>query len=224
MKNILLLFCLLFSSTAFSQDFEYKVNERPQHEKDDIFDLYNLQSISNYELIQALELSGTHIRKFSLDKFDRKYDLKVILTEYENGEKVNTKNISNTKNTYIHFTDSIPTDETTPYIDYIDHLIFYLIEKDGEVSLTFSTYGMSSHLKLKTKKDRTSQKYYIRTYRDYSWELHKDIPLFVYASSWYDSHNEVERFCGIARLSDDDATKELLTLSSHYYVISYRLE
>jgi hypothetical protein len=48
--------------------------------------------------------------------------------------------------------------------------------------------------------------------------------MLVYSSSWYDKKYDIERSCGAVDLSNDQsATKELLSNSSHYFLISYKI-
>jgi len=63
-----------------------------------------------------------------------------------------------------------------------------------------------------------------RVYSKNDWVLNEEVPLLVYASSWYDEKYDVMRFCGAVDLSlSEEDTKELLDRSPHYFVISYKI-
>lgn len=226
MKKLLLIFimCLLCTLSLFSQDAEYKKDTRQQYQKEDGQNIYDAENITKQELIKALEILGMHIRKFPLKTFDKKYNIVITMDEYENGVKINSKDIFNGDNTYYHFTDSIVKEESTLYFDYIDQIVFYLKENEKDVKMTFSTYARNGRSIFNRKKDRDVQFYEIRTYSKTGWELNKSIPLFVYASSWSDPKWDIERFCGVVDLSQsEEDTKELLDNSPHYYICSYKV-
>ncbi len=94
------------------------------------------------------------------------------------------------------------------------------------LEIRISTYGGSYSLpqKLDLKKERERQFYVIRSYDCYAWQVGKEVPLFVYGSSWQDGNN-VERMCGVAKLEEgSEETDELLNSSPHYYLVSYLVE
>ena len=98
------------------------------------------------------------------------------------------------------------------------------MENNNSISATLTTYAGSDGMRLTTRKVRKNQFYNWRHYSKTDWVLNKDIPLLVCASSWYDSTNKVERFCGAVDLSlDEKQTQELLEKSPHYFVISYKV-
>lgn len=219
--TLALYFCI---NSVSSQNFEYKKDIREQSLKYDALDMYGLQKISNYDLVKALEMLGVHIRKFPLAKFDKVYDIVVNISEYQGGVKIREKEAFRLNNEYYFMNDTVLTDQSVPYWDYIDQMTFFLKEEDDKVLLTMSTYSTDGRYTFKKKKDREFQYYNTRIYKDTRWVLGQDIPLFVYASSWYDSKSDLERFCGIVNLSiGNEDTAELLSSSPHYYMVSYKV-
>ena len=220
MNKICFVFLFLgLCSNMFSQ--EYKKDLRSQNEKEDIFNLYQASAITNYEILKALQKAGVTICKFFLPTFEKEQSIIIALDEYIDGKIVSTKEMYRGNNTYVYFTDSIPTEETIPYVDYLEQLVFYTEEKEDKAILTSSTYSGESRVMLAKRTSRENQFYNLRRYGKMNWILDKKIPLFIYASSWSDNNGDVERFCGAADLSfDEELTQELLTSSPHYFIIS----
>lgn len=222
--SILFFLSFLLSINLYAQDFEYKKDLRSQRFKEDTFNSYQSEIITQLDIIRALEFGGIKIHKVPLMNFEKKYKLIVSVDEYVDGKKIETKNIFQGDNTYLHFTDSIPTDSTIPYVDYIDQLLFYMKDAADHSSLSFNTYAMTTRHQLNKNNIRENQFYNWRSYSKTNWILNENIPLLVYASSWFDNLSKIERFCGIVDLSmDEKDTKELLDNSPHYYIISYKV-
>ncbi len=96
--------------------------------------------------------------------------------------------------------------------------------EDEKSTVTLETLSMTTGHVLNKKKDRERQFYLWRKYAPVDWKLNKEIPLMALASSWFDEKYNVERFCGVVKLSpEDEQTKELLNNSPHYYIISYKI-
>ncbi len=166
-----------------------------------------------------------NIFKFSLNSFDKKYNVVISLDEYVKGEKVQSKDIARMDNTY-YFAEGEMVDEEEPdfYVDYLDQLLVYTKENTDNVDLTISSYSMNARSKLEMKKERDWQRYYWRRYMKANWKLNESVPLLVYASSWWDEKNGFERFCGVVDLSlKEEYTKELLDNSPHYYIIGLKV-
>ena len=229
MKRIVVAFLsILISTSAISQDIKYRKDERPQNIKEDRFDVYQVNRISDRDILKALEIAGVRIFDIPISPiFEKEYNLSVNLDEYVDGKKVNSQDIIYTyrgKNVYVHFAKDSIEQENIPYFDYIPKLTFFSKDNDSTLLLTVEHYGGSSTRPLKKNIERKGQFYNWRIYSQIDWKLNKEIPLLVYASSWYDDRIKSDRFCGVADLSQDEkATKELLDNSPHYYVISLKV-
>ena len=229
MKTLFVTFiCTLISISAISQEIGYKKDVRPQNIKEDRFNDYQIDRISDVDILQALELAGVRMFVIPISPvFEKEYYLSVNLNEYVNGEKINTTDIIRTykgENVYLHFEqDSIQQKEIF-YFDYIPKLTFFSKDNDTTLLLRVSHLGGSSSIPLKKDKERSSQSYHWRAYSKTDWKLNEEVPLLVYASSWFDEKMKMERFCGAGDLSlNESATKELLDNSPHYYVISLKV-
>jgi hypothetical protein len=208
----------------FSQDFQYREDTRSQNMKEDSFNQYQSEQISELDLIRALAFAGIHIYKIPLRPFDKKYTIVVTMDEYVQGKKIKSKNIIEEDNTYIYTNDSIATEESVPYIDYIDQITFYMKDNDSINVLELRTYAGGSKMHFKKNITRENQFYNWRSYSKTDWILNENIPLLVYASSWYDEKYKIERFCGVVDLSlKKEYTDELLNNSPHYFAISYKI-
>ena len=210
----LILFAFFLQLNANSQDF--KTDNRSQPEKEDGGGDFQSDIISNIDLLQALELAGLKVHRFNIGTFDHKYSIHFILKEYLNGEIVKTDTIMNTNNTYAYYEKDIR------YNDYINQIKVLTQQEDEQLKVKISTFSVSWLSKIDYHVSDNNQNYYLRYYSNTSWIENKDIPLFVFASSWKDKKHGFYRFCGTTRLDDNDSeTKALLKLSPHYYKLSY---
>jgi len=225
MKKYLFVLFLVCPIMMFSQKIDYRKDDRSQIEKEDALNKFQSSELNSLDVIQALDYAGIRIHKFKLTPFEKKYKITIILDEYENSEKVKTVELFKGDNTYFYSSDSIITEASIPYYDFIDQLLFITKEELMYSKLTISTYSISSrNHKLNRKELRDTQYYNWRRYYNHNWELNKYIPLLVYASSWYDSDSDIERFCGTVDLSQNKKdTDNLLKKSPHYFVISYQV-
>jgi len=224
MKKIFVtFFSVLISISAISQDIQYRKDDRLQNVKEDRFNYYQVNRISETDMLKALEMLGVRIFDIPISPaFEKEYKFSVKLEEYVDSKKINSEDIAfarQGKNTYVHFYDNVP------YFDYISKFTVFTHENDTLQVLKIDYYGGSrSGIKLKKNKIREWQSYEWRAYSKIDWKLNEEVPLLVYASSWYDERFNVERFCGVADLSlDEEATKELLDFSPHYFVISLKV-
>lgn len=226
MKNAILILFLLLGSLCCAQ--EYKKDARTKLQKEDSQNSYQVESKSSVDLLKALEMAGINIFKIPLPPFEKKLKFAISIDEYAQGEKVNTKQIQptyNGDNTYFHF---IQTDATTlaRYYDYIDEITVFAKEEDSisTLKIQINNTGLGG-LKLIKKKDMLRQFYEWRYYSQGTLKLDEDIPMLVFASSWYDKKWNVQRFCGAPfDLSTDTVESAALFKNSpHYYVISYKL-
>jgi len=222
MKSLVVILSFLVSFNLYSQD--YKKDIRSKAEKEDRHNVYQSDYLSKTDLLKALDFAGIRIFKFPLP-VDKEYYFTVILDEYVNGVKSKSQNIYPyfKKNTYSHFGDDSDFVDKS-FVDYIDDITFYSKDENDSITICkIETYAFSmGGIKLKKNKEREDQFYNWRHYNKNEPVLDKEIPLLVYASSWYDG--KLERFCGTVDLSfDESLTKELLDKSPHYYVISYKV-
>jgi hypothetical protein len=223
-KSILIM-AMLLTVILHVNGQDYKKNLRSPEEKLDKYDSYQIDRINKVHLIKALELAGIRIFNFPLKPFDKKYKMHIYIHEYIDGAEVKeAENIYFAHdNTYTYFEKNENHPEIR-YIDYIESITFYTKETDTISSIAFETYAMQLKMPLKQKKTRESQFYKWRSYSQTDWILNEEVPLLVYASSWYDEKQDIERFCGAADLSlNEEDTKELLGSSLHYFVISYKI-
>lgn len=224
MKTICLILFLFLTSFSFAQ--EYKKDTRTKLQKEDPQNSYQIDSKTNVDLLKALELAGINIFKIPLNSFDKKLKFYMSIDEYTNGEKTNSKNLEFPKNnTYFY---SIKTDSAQKknFYDYIDEITFFTKDEDSVCKLSIQTDGRGiSGLKLTKKKDAEHQFYEWRYYGKHKLKLNADIPMLVYASSWYDKDLNAQRFCGspFDLSSDETESAVIFNNSPHYYVISYKL-
>lgn len=206
---------------------EYRKDTRDPKQKEDPYNSYQADLVSKTDLLKALELAGVQVFKFPLAPFAKEYRLSVRIDEYVGGKKASSRDLYGMgKNTYTHFEDTgLIHPRPVLFKDFIDQLtLFSKNGNDSSVIVTLVTYAGSDGIRLQKKQTRKLQFYNWRRYSKTDWVLDQDIPLLVWASSWYDPKNKVERFCGAVDLSrDDQETKTLLNASPHYYVISYRV-
>ena len=226
MKRIVVICCsILFSISVSSQNIKYQKDERSQNVKENMFNNYQNSEIN---ILKALEIAGIKIFDITISPvFEKEYNLSVNLDEYIDGKKVNSRDIIYThqgKNVYVYHVKGSIEQESIPYFDYIPKLTFFSKDNDTTLLLSIDHYGGSTTTSLKKSRLRDRQIYSWRTYSKIDWKLNEDVPLLVYASSWYDERSKVERFCGVSDLSEDEEkTKELLDNSQHYYVISLKV-
>ena len=217
MKQLLYLaITLLLSLKLYSQ--EYKYDSRPQLLKEYGETLLKSDQISKFDLLQALEMSGITINKYSLGEFNKKHKFLVLLDEFKEGKNIKSDTLINSSNEYTHFERG----KEGYFKAYIDQIKIFTQVKDTSFTLRVNTYAMSSSKKINYKKYDKESFYNIRSYVDTKWKLNKKQPLLVYASSWKDKKWGFQRFCGVSELKEDDEnSNELLTSSPHYYMISY---
>lgn len=229
MKRVFVTFCgILFLISANCQEIKYRKDNSPQNIREDRYNTYQVDRIGEIDILKALEFAGVRIFDVPIfPVFEKEYNLSVNLDEYVNGEKVKTQDIIYThqgKNVYIHFIKDSIEQESVPYFDYIPKLTFISKDNDTTLLLGINHLGGSSRRSLKKNKERESQFYNWRTYSKTDWKLNEDVPLIVYASSWYDERIKTDRFCGVVDLSlNEEDTKELIDNSPHYYVISLKI-
>lgn len=217
----IVLFLTIFSTGCLAQ--QYKKDPRTLLEKEDPYNQYQTDLVSKVDLFKALEIAGIRMFKIPLLPFDKEYKLEVLLSEYVDGVKISSTNLYfYGKNSYTHYGS-----EGEYYTDYIDNISFFTREKnDTTVGLSIQTQAFSiSDIALVKRISRNGQTYNWRRYSKTPWELDQEIPLLVFASSWYDEQYKFDRFCGVVDMSrDQESAKELLDSSGHYYIISYRVK
>jgi hypothetical protein len=207
---------ILICVELFSQ--EYKFDSRPLKLKDDGQNYYKSELVNTLDLLQAIEMAGITINKFSIGSFDREYTIRVILEEFKDGIVIETDTILQTSNKYSYFVKG----KEGYYVSYIDSLKIFTKEEATSLTLKFRTYAMSSKEIIEIEKYDKDSFYNIRSFVDTEWKHNEKIPLLVYASSWEDKEYGYHRFCGVVNLRKNDAsTQELLSSSPHYFMISY---
>ena len=224
MKTLFLtsIISILISISAISQDIQYRKDERPQNVKEDRLDLYQVNRISELDILKALEIIGVRIFGIPISPaFEKEYSISLKLDEYINGKKTNSQDITFTPtgtNTYFYF------EENVPYFDYLPKFTIFTHNNDTIERLTINSYQGNRREVLKKNIIRKTQYYTWRAYSKIDWKLNEEVPLLVFASSWYDERIRTDRFCGVADLSlSEEDTKELFDNSPHYYVISLKV-
>ena len=227
-KVMMIIWGMSIVTNTFSQDVKYQKDDRPLNIKEDKFSYYQ-NPISEIDLLKVLEMLGVKIFDTSIfPVFEKEYNLSVNLDEYVEGEKINSNDIIYTpggKNIYIYWVKDSIEQKDVRFFDYIPKLTFITKDSDTTMIIDLHTYANNTRgIKLKKNKTRDYQFYDWRSYSKIDWKLNEEVPFLVYASSWYDEQIKGDRFCGVADLSmDEKETKELLTKSPHYYVISLKV-
>ncbi|GHT82405.1 hypothetical protein FACS189467_7620 [Bacteroidia bacterium] len=226
-KNIMLV-AMLFAAVSYTAvGQEYKKDMRPRVEKEDIHGM-QVDRITALNLLKALEIAGIRIFVFPLKPFDKKYYLSFYLNEYVDGEKINTNDFFGLQisNDYTHTGGEKSTaGDKDKYYDYFDNITFYTKNVDSVATVSFDMYGRGmGGIKLHKNITREDQFYKWRSYSQTDWRIGEEIPLLVYASSWWDKEDKIDRFCGVVDLSKDEkGTQELLESSLHYFVFTYKV-
>ena len=227
-KVAMIILGMSIAVNTFSQDVKYQKDDRPLNIKEDKFNRYQ-NPISDIDLLKVLDMLGIGIFDISIfPVFEKEYKLSVNLDEYVEGKKINSNDIIYTpggKNIYIYWVKDTVEQKDVRYFDYIPKLTFLTKDSDTTMTIDLHTYANNSRgIKLKKNKVRDNQFYDWRSYSKIDWKLNEEVPLLVYASSWYDEHIRADRFCGVEDLSmDEKETKELLEKSPHYYVINIKV-
>ncbi|GHV64656.1 hypothetical protein FACS1894199_03430 [Bacteroidia bacterium] len=214
------------SYTAVGQ--KYKKDMRPRAEKEDTQGMHQVDRITTLNLLKALKIAGVRIFVFPLQPFDKKHYLSFYLNEYVDGKKIQTDNFSGIQisNDYMHTGgEKYTAGDKYKYYDYVDNITFYTKNVDSVATVSFDMYGSEfGGIKLHEKITREGQSYHWRSYSQTDWKIGEEIPLLVYASSWWDEEDKVGRFCGAVDLSEDEKeTKKLLKSSPHYFVFTYKV-
>ena len=231
MKRVFAAFLsILISINAISQE-KYRKDERPQNVKEDPYNQYQTNRINELDILAALELLGVRIFDIPISPaFEKEYSLSVKLDEYVDGKKINSRDILPNHpafkgNTYSHYIEDSIGEKDVWYFDYISKMTFFSKDNDSTIILKLSHLaGNIGGIKMKKKTVREGQFYTWRSYSKVDWKLNEEVPLLVFASSWYDEQFKFDRFCGTVDLSrDEEATKELFDNSPHYYLISLKV-
>jgi len=228
-KGLMTLISVLISISAISQNTQYRKDDRPQHVKEDQYNQYQANNVSQTDILRALEIAGVRIFDIPITPvFEREYSLSLNLDEYKDGEKIDSEELLYypfwRENTYAHYIYDSIEQKDVRYFDYIPKLtIFTKNDNDTTEILNVRHLGLERRgIKLNKKKERDGQFYTWRSYSKTDWILSEEVPMLVFASSWHDG--QYERFCGAADLSkDEEATKELLINSPHYFVLSLKV-
>ena len=230
MKRLYLIFIsILISTSAISQNINYRKDDRPQNVKEDMYNSYQTDLIRVIHILKALEdMAGIRIFNVPIfPVFDKVYNISVFVNEYVGGERIDYNDIFQhpilKKNTYHYSIRDTIEQKDIWYDDFIPDLTFYSKDNDTIMQLNISHYGATiKGNSLHKQKIREGQFYNWRIYRNIEWKLNEEVPMLVFASSWHDGR--YERFCGTVELyENEEETKELLGKSPHYYIISLKV-
>jgi len=219
MQKLVLLWGLFSFMTVTGLTQEIKKDFRPQNLKEDGKNVYKTHQVSELDILQALEFSGIRIFKFNLGQFDKKYAFYIFTDEYLDGKITKTDTLVAYSNEYHYY--QVGSEDY--FLDYIDQIKIFTKEEENKLNLKICTYAMSTDKELTYDKTNDDQFYNLRRYINTAWKPDKKISLLVFASSWEDKKHGFQRFCGSAELQENDkGTKELLSSSPHYFLISYK--
>ena len=220
MKTTIALLSIIILCFANSFGQELKEDTRRKSLKEDGSDYYRVEQTSELDIIQALEVAGIRIYKFNLGDFNKKYNFILLVDEYVEGIIINTDTLIYSSNEYHYFEKG----KKDYFLDYIDQIKILTKVEDGKIEFHIKTYEIWFKKEIAYQKKDEDQFYNLRNYTDTKWALDHKVPLLVYASSWEDKKHGFQRFCGVTKLSENDEdTDELLSLSPHYFVISYKV-
>lgn len=222
MYKILIYFTIIVLSVRFSLGQKFRADPREQVEKEDPTDMFSDKETTTLDFLEALEILGIGINKFDLGKFDKSYDIFLIGDTYYHGNLIKKDTLGQFGSTYRYYESN--TSET-PYFDYLDKIKIITKDSENKSEIYIRTYNFGSKMKLELKRDHENSFFNWRRYTQTAWQLNKDIPLLVFASSWTDKEYGFDRFCGVAHLTDNgEETNELLTLSPSYIKIYYTVK
>ena len=150
MKRLFVFFVsALISVSAVSQDIQHRRDDRSQNFKEDRFDEYQVNRISEIDILKALEIVGVRIFDIPISPaFEKEYNLSVIIDEYVNGRKTDSQNVPlyiTGKNTYHYYIGDIR------YFDYFTKFTVFAHDNDKEQRLTINYYGGSTRKMLKNR-------------------------------------------------------------------------
>ena len=214
MKPILISLLILISLSAISQ--EAISDTRTQLQKEDSNNLYNQEEITKLDLLEALDLASIRIHKFAIGTFDKEYKLQIFADEYKQAEIVKTDTLLDYNNLYGYWVDG------NHYPGFIDQIKVFSKTEDNQAELLIKTYALSTRKELGLEIDDERQFFNWREFEKTVWKIDQKVPLLVFASSWLDKKYDFHRFCGVVKLNkDNEETKELLSLSPNYIIISF---
>lgn len=218
MRKTALLFGLLSLLTINGISQVFEVDKRSQLEKDDDFNEYNSENISNLDLIQALEVAGVRIHKFNLGVFDKQYNLTITMDEYVDNKLLTTDTIYTGDNEYTYYKDN----DDRYFVDYIDQIKIFTKESNNKLLLHIKTHNTDLE-KIQPYKTISEEQYFsLRAYSNTKWKLDKKIPMLIYAASW--ERDGFQTFCGAVVLEENEKyTERILSSSPHYFLVSYRI-
>lgn len=212
MKPKTILTLLLFAVTILAQ--AQNENEYIPYPKADLQDV-----------VDALSLADINIFKHDLGVIDKNCKISVIVEEWKDFKLVDS-------NTQI----SLPV-KTTFSPDYVreaeESTTIRAINKKFNDSLMIVEISINDRFRpifLNMKqldKENRHLPYFPVPYKHKLVETDKNVPIMLYGTMWYDEDFDVYRFCGRQWLTDekgDEASKELLTSSPHFYIVYYRIE
>lgn len=219
-KTVGTLFFFLMVNSILIQGQEVKSDKRIQLIKEDAHNLYQSTSITQLDLLQALDFAGIQVKKFNLGKFDKRYRLHIFAETYEEGKVVDIDTLVAGDNRYHHY--QVGTEDY--FFDYLDQFKFLTKDDDNKSEIRLHTYKMSMTTKIELKKWDDKQFYNWRSFDESHWKLNKKVPLMVFASSWKDKKFNFQRFCGVVKLTEGhEDTLELLEESPTYVLFSYQV-
>lgn len=216
---MIVLFSIFILIVQFSYSQEIKPNILPRILKDDPLNQYNIDNITNFDIVKALEILDVRIFKFHFGQFDKVYNLVFTIEESVDGKIVKIDTIYKKTNLYTY----IARGYIEYYRDYLDQILIFTKAEENSSTMFIRLNSTSLQKHIKYVKTDPYQFFTWRRFEDIPWRLEKKIPLLVFASSWKDKKIEgLQLFCGVEILSENDPdTVELLSKSPHYFLLSY---
>lgn len=222
-RVILVVCCCILANVAMSQNYVIKPNGAQKGVKEDSQNLYNLDNISTFDLLCALEMQDIRLFKVKLPKTDRERYLGIVVDKYATSKLIESDTTWLGKNTYHYWERG----DTVVYKDYLEEITLFTKqnERDSSVMVKFRTYSMTYGIPIKYEPKSKDTFYNVRLFKPADLKYGEKSPMIAIASSWYDEKCGYDRFCGASILSMGEAeTKELLNMSPNYYIISYIIE
>lgn len=171
------------------------------------------------DMIEALKMLNMHIVSVDLPVDENEsFKVSILLEEYA----------------YDTLVAKIPDNRLRPTMEKIryegddeytmqtfDRLVFTinaLDEKRSSLRCAGGGASVGMPLKLRRVSEIRRIDYLLRLFKPQEFVPGAEIPVFMYASPWYDEKYGIYRFCGSGEL-DPEMDDELLVLSPHYYIL-----
>lgn len=177
------------------------------------------------DIKEALRYLDVHIYKHDIGTFNEKPNISIIVEEWKDFKLVDSK-----------VRMSLPLESTLWENDDMEKQPTNIVRATSVakndslliVEIAINDIMQPFYLRLKEKAAEGKHlPYFPVPYKNKLVEMNKNIPIMLYGTMWHDKEYNVYRFCGrdyLTNEENDEDTKEFLTSSPHFYIISYRIE